>query len=56
MFQIGDKVVHPMHGAGVIDSIVERKVAGQVQEYYQLKLSVAGLECVPWCPAPRRRN
>ena len=28
MFQIGDKVVHPMHGAGVIDSIVQRKVAG----------------------------
>ena len=25
MFQVGDKVVHPMHGAGVIDSIVEEK-------------------------------
>ena len=43
MFQIGDKVVHPMHGAGVIDSIVQRKVAGQVQEYYQLKLSVGNM-------------
>ena len=43
MFQIGDKVVHPMHGAGVIDSIVRRKVAGQVQEYYQLKLSVGNM-------------
>ena len=38
LFQIGDKVAHPMHGAGVIDSIVQRRVAGQVQEYYQLKL------------------
>ena len=43
MFQIGDKVVHPMHGAGIIDSIVQRKVAGQVQEYYQLKMSVGNM-------------
>ena len=43
MFQVGDKVVHPMHGAGVIDSIVQRKVAGQLQEYYQLKLSVGNM-------------
>lgn len=43
MFQVGDKVVHPMHGAGVIDSIVRRKVAGQMQEYYQLKLSVGNM-------------
>ncbi len=43
MFQIGDKVVHPMHGAGVIDSIVQRKVAGHVQEYYQLRLSVGNM-------------
>ena len=43
MFQVGDKVVHPMHGAGVIDSIVRRKVAGQFQEYYMLKLSVGSM-------------
>lgn len=38
MYQIGDKVVHPMHGAGVIDSIVQRKVNGVVKDYYLLKL------------------
>ena len=43
MYQIGDKVVHPMHGAGVIDSIVQRKVAGQIQEYYLLRLSVGSM-------------
>ena len=43
LFQIGDKVAHPMHGAGVIDSIVQRRVSGQVQEYYQLKLSVGNM-------------
>ncbi len=43
MYQIGDKVVHPMHGAGVIDSIVQRKVSGRVQEFYLLKLSVGNM-------------
>lgn len=28
MFSVGDLVVHPMHGAGVIDAIVQEKVAG----------------------------
>ena len=43
MYQIGDKVVHPMHGAGVIDSIVRKKVAGKVQDYYLLKLSTGNM-------------
>lgn len=38
MFQIGDKVVHPMHGAGIVDSIVQKKVDGVVRDYYILKL------------------
>ena len=33
MFKIGDLVVHPMHGAGVIDNIVQERVAGTIQEY-----------------------
>ena len=43
MYQIGDKVVHPMHGAGVIDSIVQRKVAGKLEDFYLLKLSVGSM-------------
>ena len=39
MYQVGDKVVHPMHGAGVIDSIVQRKVNGEQKDYYLLNLS-----------------
>ena len=38
MFQVGDKIVHPMHGAGVIDSIVSRKMNGVLREYYQMRL------------------
>ena len=43
MFQVGDKIVHPMHGAGVIDSITTKKVNGVVRDYYILKLPVGGM-------------
>ena len=50
MFQVGDKIVHPMHGAGVIDSIVQKKVNGVVRDYYILKLPVGGmLVMIPAC-------
>ncbi len=43
MFQIGDKIVHPMHGAGIVESIVQKKVNGVVREYYVLKLPVRAM-------------
>ena len=43
MFSIGDLVVHPMHGAGVIDSIVQERIAGVTQEYYVFKMPMGGL-------------
>ena len=43
MFQIGDKIVHPMHGAGTIESIVTNKVNGVTREYYTLKLPVRAM-------------
>ena len=43
MFQTGDKIVHPMHGAGVVDSIVQKKVNGVVRDYYILKLPVGSM-------------
>ena len=43
MFQIGDKVVHPMHGAGVVESIVQKEVNGVTREYYILKLPVRSM-------------
>lgn len=43
MFSIGDQVVHPMHGAGVIDAIVHEKVAGSAQDYYVFKMPMGGL-------------
>lgn len=43
MFQVGDKIAHPMHGAGVINDIEEKKVNGVVRSYYVLKLPVGGM-------------
>lgn len=44
MFQIGDKIVHPMHGAGIVDDIIDRKIDGVVRQYYSLKLPVGDMK------------
>ena len=38
-FSIGDKVVHPHHGAAVIVKKVKQTVAGNRQDYYQLEIA-----------------
>lgn len=43
MYQIGDKVVHPMHGAGVIESIVDEKIGGKMTPFYVFKMPISGL-------------
>ena len=42
-FHIGDRIAHPMHGAGVIDGIETRKINGVEREYYVLKLPVGDM-------------
>ena len=43
MFQVGDKIVHPMHGAGIVESIVQQRVNGVMKDYYILKLPVRSM-------------
>lgn len=38
MYTIGDKIVYPMHGAGVIEAIEERVVLGKKQNYYVMRI------------------
>ncbi len=45
LYQIGDKIAHPMHGAGVIEAIESHKIGGVLREYYVLKLPVGDM-CV----------
>lgn len=44
MYQIGDKVVHPLHGAGVIADIVERTIDGVPAMYFALRLALDDTE------------
>jgi CarD family transcriptional regulator len=38
MFQIGQLAVYPAHGVGVIESVQERVVSGNVQQFYIMRL------------------
>lgn len=44
MFNIGDKIVYPMHGAGEIVAIEEREILGNVHNYYIMKLPINDLK------------
>jgi len=38
MYNIGDRVVYPMHGAGVIETIELKKILDEEREYYILSI------------------
>ena len=44
MFQVGDKILYPMYGAGVIDSIEEKEVLGVKRQYYLLNIPHVNME------------
>lgn len=44
MYKIGDNVVYPMHGAGVIEAIEEREVLGERQKYYIMALPIGDMK------------
>jgi CarD family transcriptional regulator len=44
MFNIGDKIVYPMHGAGVIIAIEEKEVLGKKTKYYIMKMPIGEMK------------
>ena len=44
MFNIGDKLVYPMNGAGTIESIEEKEMMGNTEDYYIIKMPVGGMK------------
>ena len=44
MFNVGDKIVYPMHGAGVIESIEEREILGRKQDYYIVRMPIGDMK------------
>jgi len=43
MFNIGDRVVYPMHGAGIIEAIEDKEILGQVEQYYVMKMPLGDM-------------
>jgi CarD family transcriptional regulator, regulator of rRNA transcription len=43
LFQVGDKVVYPHHGAAIIKGLEEKEVYGQRKKYFVLRLSYGDL-------------
>ncbi len=44
MFKIGDKIVYPMHGAGIIESIEEKEILGEMRRYYVLRMPIGDMK------------
>lgn len=38
MFIVGDRVVYPMHGAGIVESIEEKEILGELRKYYVMRI------------------
>ena len=43
MYSVGDRIAHPLHGAGTIDRIESRKINGIVREYYVVNIPVGDM-------------
>lgn len=44
MYNVGDKIVYPMHGAGIIESIEEKEILGRKQSYYVMKMPIGDMK------------
>ena len=49
MYHIGQRVTHPMHGAGTISGMIEQRPDGQARMYYVLTLMKGGLQLFVPC-------
>lgn len=44
MYKIGDSVVYPMHGAGIIEDIEKKEVLGKEQSYYVVRMPIGDMK------------
>lgn len=42
-YSVGDRVVHPMHGAGFVEDITDIEIGGKRKKYYALKFAVGNM-------------
>ena len=43
MYEIGDKILYPMHGAGIIEGIEEKIVLGERKQYYIMHMPLGAM-------------
>lgn len=44
MFNIGDKIVYPMHGAGIIEGIEEKEILGEKRKYFIMRMPIGDMK------------
>ena len=44
VFHVGDKVVYPNHGVGIIEQILSRTMGSTVEKFYLLKIAASSLK------------
>ncbi|WP_410984084.1 CarD family transcriptional regulator [Bacillus cereus] len=44
LFQIGDKIVYPMHGAGIIEAIEDKEVLGKTRQYCVIHMVISDMQ------------
>ncbi len=44
MFEIGDKIVYPMHGAGTIESIETKEILGEKRKYFIMTMPIGDMK------------
>ncbi|WFA07685.1 CarD family transcriptional regulator [Tissierella sp. Yu-01] len=44
MFNIGDRIVYPMHGAGVIEDVEKIEILGEKREYFVMRMPIGNMK------------
>ncbi len=44
MFNIGDKIVYPMHGAGIIENVEVKEILGKERSYFIMKMPIGDMK------------
>lgn len=46
MFNIGDMIVYPMHGAGIIEAIEEKEILGEKRKYFIMRMPIGEMKAM----------
>lgn len=44
LFQIGENIIYPMHGTGIIKAVEEKEILGEKQQCYVIKMSIGNVQ------------